>query len=280
MIQAYKQADNNFTIAPFLCYNTVMIRIGTSGWSYKHWKGEFYPKTIPQKKWLEYFTEHFNTVEINSSFYHIPRESVTSGWNSRTPPDFRFAVKMSRLVSHVHRLKNCRDTLDWFFKNMAPLSGKISVYLIQLPPSLCPGRDILSDFLKSLKAKNPQQRYTVEFRNEKCCNQQIIDILKEYSISLCIHDFNMTFSDNLDSLQPFITSDSIYIRFHGYGSRYEGNYPDNLLARFALRIREWNTSGLDVFAYFNNDLKGFAVKNALTLQDFINQGKADLPVNN
>ena len=256
-----------------------MIRIGTSGWSYKHWKGIFYPEKIPQKKWLEYFSQHFNTVEVNSSFYHIPRESVTGNWATRTPENFKFSLKMSRLVSHVHKLKNCYETLEWFFKNTSPLAEKISTYLIQLPPSFCPGSSALADFIRLLKETASKQlpnnlrvRFTFEFRNPDCYNSATIDILKADSVALCFHDYEKAYAWSINALgllDKFITSDFIYIRFHGYGIRYGGSYPDDTLKGLARRLQEWDRTGLDVFAYFNNDAQGFAVQNAFSLKNFI-----------
>ncbi|RKX84868.1 MAG: DUF72 domain-containing protein [Spirochaetes bacterium] len=250
-----------------------MINIGTSGWSYKHWKGVFYPEKLPQKKWLEYYAEHFNTVEVNSSFYHIPKETVTDGWGRRTPGNFCFSIKMSRLVSHIHRLKNCKETLEWFFRNTAPLAVKTYVYLIQLPPSFCPGNEVLAAFLKELKETASTQlpqlyktRFAFEFRNPQCYNPATAEILKNNSIAFCFHDFSEA---GTDSMEKFITSGFIYIRFHGYGNRYGGSYPDTVLKDWALKIVDWEAKGFDVYTYFNNDAEGFAVQNALTLKSYI-----------
>jgi len=239
-----------------------LIRIGTSGWTYRHWRGRFYPKGLAQKNWLEYYAERFNTVELNASFYRIPKSSVAEGWNRRTPAGFRFAVKVSRLITHMHRLKNCEDSVEWFFRDMAPLSGKISVYLLQFPPSFVPDEDLLRGFMKLL----PTGRYVFEFRNKDCYTGQIADTLREIEAGFCIHDFPGRESP------LWITSDFVYIRFHGYRQRYGGDYPQSVLGNWAGKIRGWSDEGRDVFAYFNNDAGGNAVKNAVSLRNMLGNG--------
>ncbi len=282
-------------------HDDTMIRIGTSGWSYKHWKGKFYPEGLSQRRWLEYFAEHFETVEINSSFYHIPRENVTAGWAEKTPADFLFSLKMSRLVTHVHKLKDPADTLEWFFKSIKPLFGKVAAILIQLPPSLCPAEERLENFFtvlhrteERINGEKGGYRYVLEIRNVHCYSATLFNMLKNYRVALCLHDFGKASTEKLlegtttandksgvnqdvkppaGFPQPYITSDFIYIRFHGYGRTYGGSYPNDHLKRWADRISLWNREGLDVFTYFNNDAEGFAVQNADTLKGFVERFK-------
>jgi uncharacterized protein YecE (DUF72 family) len=233
-----------------------MIRIGTSGWTYKHWKGDFYPEDLPQRRWLEYYTEHFPTVELNASFYHIPKASTARGWAERTPPDFRFSVKLSRLITHVHKLKNCEETAEWFFRELEPLRDKVAAFLFQLPPSFLPQPKTLESFLSLLPQNN---RYVFELRNPEGYSGAVPELLEKSGATFCIHD--------LQGLQtPYrVTSSLVYIRFHGTGGRYSGGYSESELARWATRIRRWSGEGRDVLAYFNNDIGGFAVHNAKTL---------------
>ncbi len=271
-----------------------MVLIGTSGWNYQHWRGKFYPEQLSQRKWLEYFSTHFKTVELNSSFYHIPKESVTKSWFTRTPTSFSFSVKVTRLISHIHKLRECEDVIEWFFSSCRPLAPKIPVYLIQLPPSLCPDPETLTDFIPVLVEKahkhtdnNPDKksklRFSMEIRNKKCDIEKIASILEEYNISLCLHDYGGKFNYTIGELPtdsgekqtknqqitppqiPYITADFVYIRFHGYGKRYGGCYPEEFLREWAKQIKEWDSKGLDVFAYFNNDFEGYAIENARSL---------------
>ena len=233
-----------------------MIRVGTSGWTYKHWKGDFYPENLPQRCWLEYYTNHFTTVELNASFYNIPKASTARGWAERTPPDFRFSVKLSRLITHVKKLKDCQETVEWFFRELEPLREKITAFLFQLPPSFLPQTETLESFLSLLPQNN---RYVFELRNPNGYAGAIPELFEKLGIAFCIHD--------LQGLQaPLrVTSSLVYLRFHGSGGRYSGGYSEAELAKWASRIRNWSEQGRDVLAYFNNDVGGFAVRNARTL---------------
>ncbi|MFP4679321.1 MAG: DUF72 domain-containing protein [Chitinispirillaceae bacterium] len=235
------------------------LMLGTSGWTYDHWKEVFYPSDVPKKRWFEYFSRHFDTVEINASFYRIPTSKVTQGWADKSPDKFRFAVKVSRLISHVKKLRNCEHELEWFFSSFEPLKKKVAVYLIQLPPSLKydPGR--LAEFLDML----PQGRYAVEFRNTSWYNDEIYELLSRKKVAFCIHDMPELQTEKI------VTADSVYLRFHGYFDLYGGDYPDSVLKEWASWIRKQHSEGKDVYGYFNNDLEGFAVKNCRRLKELL-----------
>jgi uncharacterized protein YecE (DUF72 family) len=233
-----------------------MIRIGTSGWTYKHWKGNFYPDNLPQRCWLEYYTEHFATVELNASFYHIPKASTARGWAERTPPDFRFSVKVSRLITHVHKLHGCQETVEWFFREMEPLRDKVAAFLFQLPPSFLPQPERLENFLSLLP---PDNRYVFELRNPEGYSGDIPKLLERFGIAFCIHDLQGQETPHI------VTSSLVYIRFHGAEARYSGSYSEAELAEWASRIQSWSGEGREVLVYFNNDIGGFATSNARTL---------------
>jgi uncharacterized protein YecE (DUF72 family) len=237
-----------------------MLRIGTSGWTYEHWKNIFYPPRYPQAKWLDYYTRHFDTVEINATFYRIPTSAITQNWLEKTPPSFGFAVKISRLITHVHKLNNCKPILEWFFTELAPLKSKTLAYLFQFPPAFCPSKESLLAFLELLP---PDNRYVFEFRNKDCYKGNIPEILTEKGISFCIHDYYLLETPHL------ITAKLVYIRLHGYLAGHAGFYPDFILGEWADRIRHWQAKGLDILIYFNNDIRGFAVQNAKTLQKLL-----------
>jgi len=237
-----------------------MIRVGTSGWTYKHWKGDFYPEDVPQRRWLEYYTKHFSTVELNASFYRIPKAATARGWAGRTPAQFRFAVKASRLITHVHRLSGCEETLQWFFRNLEPLEEKVCAYLFQLPPSFSPQPELLESFLSLLP---PVNRYVLELRNAECYAGPVPELLAKRGVGFCIHDLKGRETPEV------VTSSLVYVRFHGPGGRYAGSYSDEALERWASRISSWSDQGRDVLAYFNNDVGGDAVRNARTLREKI-----------
>ena len=233
-----------------------MIRIGTSGWTYRHWRGEFYPDDVPQRRWLEFYAERFDTVELNSSFYHIPKADTARSWAERTPPAFRFAVKVSRLITHVHKLEGCEEVVEWFFRELEPLRSKVCAYLFQLPPSFSPQPAQLESFLSLLQ---PDDRYVFELRNPESYEGAVPALLERYGAAFCIHDLSQRETPHL------VTSTKVYVRFHGTGGRYSGGYSDEELEIWASRIRSWSEQGKEVLVYFNNDIGGHAVRNARTL---------------
>ncbi|HEX3019648.1 MAG TPA: DUF72 domain-containing protein [Chitinispirillaceae bacterium] len=237
-----------------------IILLGTSGWSYKHWKGVFYPQEIAMKKWFEYFSRAFNTVEINASFYRIPVLKTVQGWNERSPENFKFSIKMSRLVSHIKKLRNCNDELDWFFSVFEPLYEKIAIILIQLPPTLKfdPGRII--EFSSLLPTK---YQFAFEFRNTSWYREETYEILHRFGHIFCIHDMVGMATEKI------VTANSAYIRFHGFDSVYGGDYPDSHLLVWADWIKTQLTENRSVYGYFNNDVGGYAVKNCMSLRKMI-----------
>ncbi len=236
------------------------VFLGTSGWTYDHWKNVFYPEIIPKKQWFEFYCSHFSTVELNASFYRIPTLKAVEGWKLRSPVHFRFAVKMSRLITHVRKLKNCEHELEWFFSVFAPLEKKIAVYLVQLPPNLKFDPDRLLSFSKLLPS---HYHFAFEFRNATWYNDDTITLLKKLKYSFCIHDMGGLATEKV------VTSPLIYIRFHGFDSLYGGDYPDEHLRQWADWIKSQIVLGKNVLGYFNNDIGGFAVKNCQRLRKMI-----------
>lgn len=236
------------------------VYIGTSGWSYKHWKGIFYPQDLPQKNWFQYFCEKFDTVEINASFYRIPILKTVRGWKERSPENFKFSIKMSRLVSHMKKLKNCANELRWFFSVFEPLYPKIAVVLIQLPPLLKFDPARISEFSSLLPAT---YRFAFEFRNPSWYREETYEILARYGHIFCIHDMSGVVTEKV------VTSDSIYIRFHGFDSIYGGDYPLTHLQGWAEWIKAQFLENRSVYAYFNNDIGGYAVKNCMSLRNML-----------
>ncbi len=235
------------------------VYIGTSGYSYPHWSdGVFYPSGLPQSKWLEFYAENFNTVELNVTFYRLPAKKVFEGWYGRTPKDFLFVVKGSRFITHIKRLKNIEEPLNLFFGRASALKEKLGMILWQLPPSLKEDTKRLEQFLKLLKAQS-KSRYTFEFRNQSWFTEEIYKILKKYNAALCIAD-----SPSFPK-EEVVTADFVYVRFHGGTELYGSNYSDKELSNWAQKIKKWTKQNLDVYCYFNNDAYGYAIANAKTL---------------
>jgi uncharacterized protein YecE (DUF72 family) len=236
-----------------------VIRVGCSGWNYKHWRnGVFYPPKLPPRKWLEHYACHFDTVEVNATFYRLPRETAVANWVAQTPPDFVFTVKMSRYVTHVKRLRELGPSLELFYRTIAPLveSPKLGPVLWQLPPTFKRDDERLAHALAQL----PPGRHAFEFREPSWFVDEVYALLREHSAALVIGD---------DPRRPFqthiLTADWTFVRLH-HGSRgRNGNYSQSELDEWAERIRGWSENG-DVYAYFNNDWEGYAVNNALDLK--------------
>jgi uncharacterized protein YecE (DUF72 family) len=221
------------------------LRIGCSGWSYKHWRGSFYPQRLPHKQELAYYASRFDTAEINGSFYRLPSEAAVQGWAERAPPGFLFAWKASRYITHNKKLNDCADSIALVFGRMAPLGDHFGPVLFQLPPNLHFNPERLAAFLELLPA---DRRCTFEFRHPSWYVAETFEILKSAGASLCI-------SDHHDAPSPWeVTAPFVYVRGHGPGGRYFGRYDPEELKRWAAHIRAWRGEGRDVYVYFDNDI--------------------------
>ncbi|WP_374470801.1 DUF72 domain-containing protein [Phenylobacterium sp.] len=233
------------------------LRIGCSGWVYKDWTGPFYPLGTKDKDRLAYYATRFDTAEINASFYRLPSEKMVAGWAERPPEGFLFAWKVSRFITHNKKLKDCGDSVALVFGRMAPLADRYGPALIQLPPQLRRNDERLADFLKLLPKG---RRHTVEFRHPSWYDPAVFRILADFDASLCI-------SDHHHAPAPWeVTASWVYVRGHGPGGRYFGRYPDEELALWTRQIEGFRARGLDVYAYFDNDIKSAAPFDAETLK--------------
>ncbi len=248
-----------------------MILIGTSGYNYPHWwNGVFYPSDLPQRKWLEFYAQYFDTVELNVSFYRLPKKEVFEGWYKRTPKRFSFAVKGSRFITHIKRLKDCREPLSLLLDHASPLKEKLGVLLWQLPPRFKFQKERLEEFcvLLSTLPRSKRLRHAFEFRDESWFCQEAFRILEEFNFAFCIaHGSGLPFMER-------VTSNFVYLRLHGGEVLYGSNYSDKELKGWAEKIKDWRDKGKDVFVYFNNDAYGFAIKNALTLKKFVSSNSS------
>jgi uncharacterized protein YecE (DUF72 family) len=234
------------------------IRIGTSGWHYNDWAGLFYPAGLPKSKWLEYYTGHFNTVEINNTFYRQPKPETFTNWHKQAPKNFLYTVKANRYITHIKRLKDAKEPLERFLKGALLLKKNLGPILYQLPPGFHKDLDRLRRFLKVLPKKLTA---VFEFRHESWFSQDTFDLLKEFNVSFCIHDMAGM------EVPRMITSDIIYVRFHGPTGRYAGNYSKSALHDWAKWIKGRSRGKTAIFAYFNNDSRARAVYNGKTLKE-------------
>jgi uncharacterized protein YecE (DUF72 family) len=236
------------------------VRIGCSGWNYAHWRnGVFYPARLPPSRWLEWYAQHFDTVEVNATFYRLPRESAVANWVETSPPGFLFAVKMSRYVTHVKRLRDLPASLARFYERIAPLvrSPKIGPVLWQLPPTFRRDDARLAEALPQLRAG----RHAFEFRHESWFADDVYELLRAHGVALVIGD-----SPRYPFMAHELTADFTFIRFHHGRRGRGGNYSARELEDWSERIEGWRRR-VDVYAYFNNDWRGFAVRNGLWLKE-------------
>lgn len=241
--------------------NEPHIFIGTSGWSYQHWKENFYPEGLKPIDWLHYYSSEFSTVEINTTFYHSPLQTTIDNWYAKVPKDFTFSIKASRYLTHIKRLKNCRESVDYFYRNIRNLKSKIGPILIQLPPSFKADKDRLIEFIGYL---NNKYMHVFEFRHPSWFSPEIYKILSKNNIALCITDLNGKLSPEV------ITAHFTYIRLHGPQRAYTGSYGPSGLKKWQKRIEEWINSKTSVYCYFDNDDKGYAIKDAQKIKEMLN----------
>jgi uncharacterized protein YecE (DUF72 family) len=241
------------------------LRIGCSGWNYEHWRrGVFYPPRLPASSWLRFYSQHFDTVEVNATFYRLPRPSAVANWVALTPPNFVFAIKMSRYVTHVKRLTGVKESLERLYGTIAPLVGtpKLGPVLWQFPETFHRNDERLLDALDEL----PEGRHAFEFRHASWFAPEVLAFLRARNAALVIGDHP---DRPFQTLEPI--ADWTFMRFH-YGRRgHGGNYSERELDEWAARIDGWQRRGIDVYAYFNNDWEGFAPRNASRLRDLLEE---------
>lgn len=239
------------------------IHIGTSGWHYEHWKGPFYPEDLSASRFLAYYTQYFQTAEINNTFYHLPTEKAMAEWRDKVPAGFIFAVKASRYITHMKKLKEPEKSLSVFLKRVEILGDKLGPILFQLPPYWHFNLERLKAFLEAL----PRDfRYAFEFRDESWINDSANEALAEHNAAFCIYDFAGTQSPKI------VTSDLVYVRLHGPEAAYAGQYDDATLTAWAQDFTAWKKQGKQIYCYFDNDEAGYAVQDALRLKGMVGEG--------
>lgn len=238
------------------------IRIGTSGWHYAHWKGPFYPAEMRNAEFLGFFSQRFDTVELNNPFYRTPSAETFAAWRKNTPDNFVFSVKVNRRFTHIKKLKDPQPALDDFIERADRLANKQGPLLFQLPPHWRVNMERLAEFLSSLPKRH---RYTIEFREPSWHTPDVYALLKEHNVAFCIYELNHFMS-------PIeVTADFTYTRLHGPGGPYQGQYSDDALAGWAQRLVDWRTRGIDSYCYFDNDQAGYAAADAQRLREKVDQ---------
>lgn len=237
------------------------VRIGTSGWSYKHWHdGVFYPADLKRGQELAYYVTVFDTVEVNSSFYHVPKESTLRGWRERTPQGFVFALKASRYLTHRLKLQDAQEPLELFCSRAELLGDKLGPILFQLPPSFHVDLELLASFVALLPR---EARFTFEFRSDTWFCDEVYGLLEEHNVALTVADAPR---------YPYVeraTADFVYLRLHGHEKLYASDYSEEQLREWAGKMEAWVAQGRDVYCYFDNDLHGHAPANAATLRQML-----------
>jgi uncharacterized protein YecE (DUF72 family) len=242
-----------------------LVHIGTSGWHYGHWRGPFYPDGLEAGRFLTYYAERFQTVEINNSFYQLPSEAALKNWRTCVPDGFIFAVKGSRFITHMKKLKDPERSLAPFLERIVLLEEKLGPILFQLPPRWHFNEPRLAAFLKALPGG---YRYALELRDQSWINARALDLLARYGAAFCIYELDGYLSPRE------VTADFVYIRLHGPAGPYQGQYERQTLAGWARAISAWTRQGREVFCYFDNDEAGYAAQDALQLQNMLRPGRA------
>jgi uncharacterized protein YecE (DUF72 family) len=242
-----------------------VAHIGCSGWHYKSWRGIVYPADLPTAGWLRAYTKRFHTVELNNSFYRLPSEETFAGWREQVPRGFVFAVKASRFLTHIKRLRDPEEPIERLLGHAKALGPTLGPLLYQIPPRWFPDAERLETFLAALPARiasTSRHRlvHVLEVRDPQGYAPWVLELLQRYNVTLCVHDMRGSESP-LTVVGPIV-----YVRFHGYGAKYGGSYPDAVLDEWAQWIRGALATGRDAYVYFNNDINGYAVYDAERLR--------------
>lgn len=252
------------------------IHIGTSGWSYNHWSGVFYPEDLGSKNRLSFYARIFSTVEVNYTFYRLPEETTFSRWKDTVPEGFVFAVKASSYITHRKRLAEPGQSHDRFIDRSAILGDRLGPVLYQLPPRMRADASRLSAMIETAdelwrKKFGRRVRMAFEFRHDSWFSPEVLSILSKHGCALVIADWPTGCTPCAS------TADFVYVRMHGSQERYGSRYSHGELERWADQLTEWAAEGLDVYVYFNNDAHGYAVENARDLGGLVGANGSATP---
>ncbi len=243
------------------------IHVGTSGWSYGHWRGPFYPPGLAEGQWLRYYAERLHTVEINNTFYRLPPPASLNGWRDAVADDFVFSVKASRFITHMKKLREPDVTLAPFFACIDALAPRLGPILFQMPPRWRLDLERLRQFLVALPG---EYRYAFEFRDPSWWVRDVYGLLARHAAAFCIHDLGGVVSPRE------VTCDFVYLRLHGPDGPYRGRYDRATLAGWVDACSAWAAEGRSVHCYFNNDERGYAVLNAQEMQELMHAWESQM----
>lgn len=259
------------------------VHVGCSGWQYKHWRGDFYPAELPQSRWFAHYALSFDTVEINNSFYRLPPAETFARWREQAPQRFTYAVKASRFLTHMKKLKDPYDPLVRLFENARELGGTLGPVLYQLPPNWPVNLERLEVFLRTLPGgpegpplrdlgiateAHARLRHAIEFREPSWYDDRVFALLEQHGVALCLHDMEGSATGRI-AVGPFV-----YVRFHFGDRKYGGAYDDERLDAWSRWLSGAAAAGRDVYAYFNNDTGGHAPRDAIRLRSRIQRRMA------
>ncbi|ACL04506.1 protein of unknown function DUF72 [Desulfatibacillum aliphaticivorans] len=234
------------------------LLIGTSGWTYDCWKGAFYPEKLAKTKWLPHYCTLFNTVEVNATFYRTIKDSTYEKWRETTPEGFTWAVKASRYITHVKRLKTPEETVPRFLESASILNEKLGPILLQLPPTLAYEKEVARDFFQFLPKGF---RFTLETRHDSWLDDGLFALLEVHNIAWCVSD-----TAGKHACVEAATADFVYLRLHGSQEIYMSSYTDEELEHWAELVAGWNR---DAYIYFDNTMTDAAARNALRLKELM-----------
>jgi uncharacterized protein YecE (DUF72 family) len=241
---------------------TGRVHIGCSGWIYRHWRELFYPAKLAQRLWFAHYSDTFRTVELNTSFYHLPKPETFTKWRDQAPAGFRYAVKAPRFITHMKKLKDCAEPVEEFLGRARNLGVTIGPILYQLPPRWAFNRERLEDFITHLPA---DLSHVFEFREKSWLTKEVLALLDARGIAFCAHDMPGL------ATPRWASGPIAYVRFHGGTGKYVGRYSDEALLAWTDWIVDQVERGRDVWCYFNNDIHGHAIHDALTLRAMVGQ---------
>ena len=238
------------------------IRIGCSGWNYPHWRNAFYPDRLPVRAWFAFYAEQFDTVEINNSFYRLPKAETFDAWRNQASPGFVYSVKANRFITQAKKLKDCEEPVARMIAPTRHLGQTLGPILYQLSPMLGMNLDRLEAFLGLLPT---DLTHVFEFREKSWYTDATLALLDRFRAGFVVHDFP-------EKLSPRWASGNLaYVRFHGGIGKYYGRYPDEVLLDWSDWMIRHATAGRSVWAYFNNDIGAAAIDDALRLKAMIRQ---------
>ncbi len=240
------------------------IHIGTSGWSYRHWKNIFYPPRLKSGNWLSYYAQHFDVTEINGSFYRLPAVETVEDWMRKVPPNFLFCPKMSRFLTHMKKLLHPEESMERFFEIFELMKKRLGPVLVQLPPGFRFDYDRAEHFYRLARNKYREYEFVVEVRHESWLHNDSLTLMSKYDIGLVISQ-----SGNEFPYSEMITAKNIYVRLHGPRELYASSYDEEMLKSFVKKFRQWVKEGHEIWVFFNNDIHGYAFENAKTMKQLL-----------